>query len=48
MAIFRVQAKYGRTANLTAWRFSVKPQRAEGPVLHFRAGPGDQPIQLDD
>ena len=47
MAIFRARAKYGRAANLTAWRFSVKPQHAGGPVLHFRAGPDDRAIQLD-
>jgi hypothetical protein len=48
MAIYRAWAKYGRAANLTTWRFSVKPQHAGGPVLHFRAGPDDRPIQHDD
>jgi len=48
MAIFRVQAKYGRAVDLTSWRFSAKPQHAGGPVLHFRAGAGDSAVRVDD
>ncbi|HUM13113.1 MAG TPA: hypothetical protein VLT82_19350 [Myxococcaceae bacterium] len=48
MAIFRARAKYGRTADLTSWRFSVRPQLAAGPVLHFRARLDDTATRLDE
>jgi len=48
MAIVRARAKYGRAADITTWRFSVRPQHATGPVLHFRARLDDTATQLDD